>query len=331
MRNIKNISDKRYLIDYANIQAGIIKYQKNFLDEDQFYDFIKNPYKGFPLLLPLGLKYFDYSNCKSSFFINKHFFYKKIYLVNNNRKINYLDKIINIPEWYCTGAVPKKKFKNYVKNIIKQNLQIKKKIYYLKKKFPNLIAFQTRNIPHYGHQKIIEYLLSRFNCVIINPLTGIKKRGDVKSNILEKIFRILIKNNYSKKNIFYLPIVANFFYAGPRESMHHLNLREMLGFTNFIIGRDHAGIGKIYDPLDAYNFCKKYKKKFIIKPFLIKGAYYSKISKSVEVNKKNIKKNSIINISGTAFRSFIQKKKIYNFANPLLQEYIHKMKNKIFY
>lgn len=331
MRNIKNISEKRYLIDYANIQAGIIKYQKNFLNEDQFYDFVKNAYKGFPLLLPLGLKSFDYSNCKSFFFINKNFFYKKIYLINNRRKINYLDKIINIPEWYCTGAVLKEKFKKYVKTIIRQNLRIKNKIYSLKKKFSNLIAFQTRNIPHYGHQKIIEYLLSRFNCVIINPLTGMKKKGDVKSNILEKIFRILIKNNYSKRNIFYLPIIANFFYAGPRESLHHLNLREMLGFTNFIIGRDHAGVGKIYNPLDAYNFCKKYKKKFIIKPFLTKGAYYSKISKTVEINKKKTKKNSIINISGTVFRSYIRKKKIYSFASPLLQEYIHKIKNKIFY
>jgi hypothetical protein len=40
MQNIKNISEKRYLIDYANIQSGIIKYQKNFLNENQFYDFI---------------------------------------------------------------------------------------------------------------------------------------------------------------------------------------------------------------------------------------------------------------------------------------------------
>ena len=331
MQNIKNISEKRYLIDYANIQSGIIKYQKNFLNKNQFYDFIKYPYKGFPLLLPLGLKCFDYSQCNSFFFINKKFFYKKIYHVNNNKKINYLDKIVNIPEWYCTGGVPKKTYKNYVKSVIKQNLQIKKKVYFIEKKFSNLIAFQTRNIPHYGHQKIIDYLLSKFNCVIINPLTGVKKKGDVRSKVIEKIFKFLIKNNYSNKNIFYLPIIANFFYAGPRESLHHLNLREMLGFKNFIIGRDHAGVGSVYNPLDAYNFCKKYKKKFNIKPFLIKGAYYSKISRRVEINQKFKNDNNIINISGTIFRNLIKKKKFYNFADPLLQKYIHKIKYKIFY
>jgi len=202
MQNIKNISHKRYLIDYANMEAGIIKYQKNFLNKNQFYDFIKNPYKGFPLLLPIGLKSFDYTHCKSFFFINKNFFYKNIYLVKNNKKINYLDKIINIPEWYCTGGVPKKKYRKYVKKIIKQNLDVKKKIYLLKKKFLNLIAFQTRNIPHYGHEKIINFLLSKFDCVVINPLTGEKKKGDVKSSILKKIFTLLIKNQYLNKNIF---------------------------------------------------------------------------------------------------------------------------------
>ena len=44
MQNIKSISEKRYLIDYANMQAGLIKYQKNFLNKNQFYDFIKKPY-----------------------------------------------------------------------------------------------------------------------------------------------------------------------------------------------------------------------------------------------------------------------------------------------
>lgn len=331
MQNIKNIYEKKYLIDYANIKSGIIKYQKNFLDKNQFHDFVINPYKGFPLLLPLGLKSFDYTRCKSFFFIDKNFFYKKIYLVNNKKKINYLEKIINIPEWYCTGGFPKKKYKNYVKNIIKQNKYIKKKIYFLKKKYLNLISFQTRNIPHLGHQKIIDYLLTKFNCVIINPLIGFKKKGDVKSRIIEKIFRFLIRTNYSNKNIFYFPIVANFFYAGPRESLHHLNLREMLGFENFIIGRDHAGVGGIYNPLESYSICKKYKKNFEIKPFLIKGAYYSKISQSIEINKKFKNSKNIVNISGTAFRSYIKKRKIYKFADPLLQKYIHKIKDKLFY
>ena len=46
-------------------------------------------------------------------------------------------------------------------------------------------------------------------------------------------------------------------YAGPREAIHHINLREMVGFNRFTIGRDHAGAENNYKPLDAYNIVKK--------------------------------------------------------------------------
>ena len=39
-------------------------------------------------------------------------------------------------------------------------------------------------------------------------------------------------------------------YAGPREAIHHINLREMVGFNRFTIGRDHAGAENNFQPLD---------------------------------------------------------------------------------
>ena len=47
----------RYLIDYANLKQGIIKYQDNFLNEEQFHKFERKIYLGFPLVLPKGIKF----------------------------------------------------------------------------------------------------------------------------------------------------------------------------------------------------------------------------------------------------------------------------------
>jgi len=331
MQNLNNKYENKYLIDYANIKSGIIKYQKNFLSEDEFYDFVKKPFKGMPLLLPFGLKSFDYSRAKNFFFIKKYFYYKNVYFLKDKKKINYIDKIIKIPSFFCTGAIPKKKFNNYIKKIIKQNLDIKKKIFVIKKRFKNIVAFQTRNIPHSGHLEIINYLLDKYNCVVINPLIGFKKSGDIKSHILKKIFIFLIKKKYQQKNIFYFPVVSNFFYAGPREALHHLNLREMLGFKHFLVGRDHAGIKNLYHPLDAYKFVKKYKYNFKIRVVDIKGAYFSSKTKRVEISNKFNNGQSLKDISGTNFRKYLKKKKIYNFADESLQKYIHKIKKNIFY
>ena len=38
----------RYLIDYANLRQGIIKYQTDFLNLDEFNKFSKKPCYGFP-------------------------------------------------------------------------------------------------------------------------------------------------------------------------------------------------------------------------------------------------------------------------------------------
>ena len=69
-----NYSDPqtRYLIDFANLKQGLIKNQNNFLSKKIFGKFIKKKELGFPLVLPLGIKYFDYSKSTEKFIISKN-------------------------------------------------------------------------------------------------------------------------------------------------------------------------------------------------------------------------------------------------------------------
>ena len=126
-----------------------------------------------------------------------------------------------------------------------------------------------------------------------------------------------------------MPIIANMFYAGPREAIHHANIRKSLGFKNFVIGRDHAGAFDNYGALDAYKLVSKYKKKLNINIVSLKGAYHCKDCKKIVIN-FSCKHKDYQNISGTEFRKKLESKKIFFFADKEMQKKLHKIKKKIF-
>ena len=316
-------NDTAYIIDYSNLKNGLIKYQNNFLNERNLKEFYNNKFYGIPICIPKGIKYFDYS--KSIFFkIDKIKFAKKIFLTSN---LNYIGikKYFRYGNIFASKVKLKKKYNKIYNKISYHNRKIQKKINNLKNK--NICSMQIRNVPHLGHEEIFKYLLNKYRSLVINPIIGVKKRGDFSDEILNLAFKYICKKY---KNIHYFPIYSNFFYGGPREALHHLNIREMLGFKSFYIGRDHAGAENLYHPQDAINYAKKFKKKNIITPEVLKGSYYCKSCKNVVIkglcNHRNME-----NISGSTFRSKIKNKKIYKFADTKLQFKIHESKIKLFY
>ena len=90
----------------------------------------------------------------------------------------------------------------------------------LKSKYSTVGAFQTRNIPHFGHEKIIEMMLDHCDHVVVNPIAGPKKTGDVRLENLEILFKDLLANRFNGR-VSFKPIYANMFYAGPREAADH--------------------------------------------------------------------------------------------------------------
>ena len=326
--NVLNFKNKS-LIDYANLIDGSFLYQKNILDYKSAVFLLKNPYLGIPILFSNKLKKYFYIDSKQDYLIKKKLIRKYIYC-NSNKDYTPLKQYIQFGDWYSYLISPKKKYNQLITKIIKFNSNSRLKVKNLKKKYEDkkICAFQTRNIPHLGHQKIIDYLLLKYDHVVINPIIGPKKKGDVKFEILEKVFKFLIKNKYKKK-VSYIPYIANMFYAGPREAIHHANIRYCLGFDNFVVGRDHAGAENCYEPDAAIKFVKKYKKYMDINIEIVKGSYFcikcDKIIIKGQCNHINIK-----NISGTEFRDCLSKKIFFKYADIDLQKYVFKLREKLF-
>ena len=317
----------RYLIDYANLKQGLIKHQKDFLTKNEFQNFVKKNYLGCPLVLPLGIKFFDYKNSKHIFKISKKIVKKFIFEAESDNYVG-LKIFFKYGDRFCAGAKVKKKYIKLYKSILRFNKNLIMLIKKNNTKFKTT-SFQTRNIPHLGHELILQNLMKSDNKLFINPLIGIKKKGDVKNFVLKKVFNYLQNLDRYKSKIIYAPVICNMHYAGPREALHHTYIREMLGFNEFTIGRDHAGAENNYQPLKAMKFVKKNQRRFRISIFYHKGAYYCKKCKKIVI-KGDCKHKELVSISGTDFREKLSRKKIFLYARKSLQKYIIRLQTNLF-
>jgi len=312
------IDEEEYLISYANLKSGLFNFQKDFISEIQIKNFYNMPYYGIPQCLPKGIKYFDYTKAKF-FKIDKKTFSKKIFRTSNLKYIGN-SKFFRYGSIFASNVLLKKKyfkkFLYYKKNI----LYTQKKIKTLNKKYKNICSMQIRNAPHYGHEAVFKHILNKFDFLVLNPIFGIKKKNDFSDLFITKALRYMGKK-YDRLKFF--PIYSNFYYGGPREALHHLIIRQNLGFNNFYIGRDHAGAEGIYQKLAAVKESEKYKKNFIINSTTTEGGYYCPKCKNYLI-KRSCKHRRFINISGTEFRDCLKNNLLYIHADNNLQTLLKK-------
>lgn len=153
---------------------------------------------------------------------------------------------------------------------------IETRVLFKQKKWDRVVAFQTRNPPHLGHEYIQKAGLTYVDGLFINPVIGKKKVGDFLDEVIIKAYQVLIDEYYPKDRVVLSTFETEMRYAGPKEAIFHAIARKNFGCDHLIIGRDHAGVGDYYGPYDAHKIFDQFP-DLGIEP--IKFRSFSKCSK----------------------------------------------------
>jgi len=135
---------------------------------------------------------------------------------------------------------------------------IETRVLFKEKKWDKVVAFQTRNPPHLGHEYIQKAGLTYVDGLFINPVIGKKKIGDFLDKVIIKAYQRLIDVYYPPNRVVLSTFETEMRYAGPKEAIFHAIARKNFGCDHIIIGRDHAGVGDYYGPYDAHKIFEKF-------------------------------------------------------------------------
>ena len=116
-----------------------------------------------------------------------------------------------------------------------------------------VVAFQTRNPMHRAHEELCKMAMEATDAdgCVIHMLLGKLKAGDIPADVRDASIREMVKHYFPPNSVMVTGYGFDMLYAGPREAVLHALFRQNMGATDFIIGRDHAGVGDYYGAFDA--------------------------------------------------------------------------------
>jgi sulfate adenylyltransferase len=173
------------------------------------------------------------------------------------------------------------------------------------REWSTVVGFHTRNVIHRGHEFIQMRALEQESCdgLLVHPVVGAKKPGDFHTKYIMQSYQKMMDKFYPKNRVVLAAFNTYSRYAGPREALFTALCRKNFGCSHFVVGRDHTGAGKFYEPYASQKIFDLFPDIGI--KIIKLQAIYSKTRNTYVASPEEAGADEIIDISGTQARAML--------------------------